>query len=168
MQQNELMESISKKRQIDRLDAHIIALLQKDGRLPNIEIGRTLGVSETTVRNRIKRLIEEGYIQVVAVGNPFKLGFEVTGDLYIHAEMKKIGEVVEELKKLKELWYIVMTTGETNINAEFIVKNRDDLNDLIFNKISAIDGVVRTEVSIIIKYEKRCYDFGTPLNISGI
>jgi Lrp/AsnC family transcriptional regulator for asnA, asnC and gidA len=168
MQQNELMESISKKRQIDRLDAHIIALLQKDGRLPNIEIGRTLGVSETTVRNRIKRLIEEGYIQVVAVGNPFKLGFEVTGDLYIHAEMKKIGEVVEELKKLKELWYIVMTTGETNINAEFIVKNRDDLNDLIFNKISAIEGVVRTEVSIIIKYEKRCYDFGTPLNISGI
>jgi Lrp/AsnC family transcriptional regulator, regulator for asnA, asnC and gidA len=168
MQHNELIENYGKKRQIDRLDAQIIALLQKDGRMSNIEIGKTVGVSEATVRNRLKRLIEEEYIQVVAVGNPFKLGFEVTGDLYIHAEMKKIGDVVQELKKIKELWYIVMTTGETNINAEFIVKSRDDLNDLIFNKISAIEGVIRTEVSIILKYEKRRYDFGTPLDHEDI
>ena len=77
---------------------------------------------------------------------------------------KKITDVINELKKLKELWYIVMTTGETNINAEFIVKNLEDLNGLILNKISKIDGVVRTEVSVIMKYEKRRYDFGTPLD----
>ena len=88
----------------------------------------------------------------------------MTGDLYIHAEMKKIDDVIRDLKKLNELWYIVMTTGETNINAEFIVKSREDLNNLIFNKISKIDGVIRTEVSIIMKYEKRCYAFGTPLD----
>ena len=142
----------------------MIALLQKDGRLSNIEIGKKIGISEATVRTRLKRLIDEEYIQIVAVGNPFKLGFEVTGDLYIHAEMKKISDVIKELKKLNELWYIVVTTGETNINAEFIVKSREELNDLIFNKISKIDGVIRTEVSIIMKYEKRCYDFGTPLD----
>lgn len=149
---------------IDHLDFKMIALLQKDGRLSNIEIAKKVGTSEATVRNRLKRLIEEGYIQIVAVANPFKLGFEITGDLYIHAEMKKIDDVTKELKKLNELWYIVMTTGETNINAEFIVKSREDLNDLIFKKISRIDGVLRTEVSIIMKYLKRSYDFGTPLD----
>ena len=164
MQQIESKEKNGKKKSIDHLDAKMIALLQKDGRLSNIEIGKTVGISEATVRNRLKRLIDEGYIQIVAVGNPFKLGFEVTGDLYIHAEMKKIDDVIRDLKKLNELWYIVMTTGETNINAEFIVKSREDLNNLIFNKISKIDGVIRTEVSIIMKYEKRCYAFGTPLD----
>lgn len=163
MQQTDAKEKNGKKKPIDHLDAKMVGLLQQDGRLSNIEISKKIGVSEATVRNRLKRLIDEEYIQIVAVGNPFKLGFEVTGDLYIHAEMKKITDVIKELKKLKELWYIVVTTGETNINAEFIVKNREELNDLIFKKISRIDGVIRTEVSVIMKYEKRCYDFGTPL-----
>ena len=152
----------SKKKEIDGVDHQLIRMLQKDGRLSHIELAKAIGISETTVRSRLKRLIEEEYIQVVAVANPFKLGFEVTGDLYIHAEMKKIPQVLAELKKIKELWYIVMTTGETNINAEFVVKNFEALNDLIFNRISKIDGVIRTEVSVIMKYEKRAYDFGTP------
>jgi len=61
------------------------------------------------------------------------------------------------------LWYIVIATGETNINAEFIVKTWEDLNDLIFNKISEIDGILRIESSVIMNYVKREYDFGTAL-----
>lgn len=148
---------------LDAMDREMISLLQKDGRKPNIEIAKELGISETTVRNRMKKLLDGEYIQIVAVSDPFKLGFEFAGDLYIHVEMKKIDSVVDELKQIKELWYIVITTGQTNINAEFIVKNREDLNDLIFNRISKIDGVLRTEVSVIMKYEKRRYDYGTPL-----
>lgn len=148
---------------LDAMDCEMISLLQKDGRKPNIEIAKELGISETTVRNRMKKLLDGEYIQIVAVSDPFKLGFEFAGDLYIHVEMKKIDSVVDELKQIKELWYIVITTGQTNINAEFIVKNREDLNDLIFNRISKIDGVLRTEVSVIMKYEKRRYDYGTPL-----
>ena len=72
MQQIESKEKNGKKKSIDHLDAKMIALLQKDGRLSNIEIGKTVGISEATVRNRLKRLIDEGYIQIVAVGNPFK------------------------------------------------------------------------------------------------
>jgi Lrp/AsnC family transcriptional regulator for asnA, asnC and gidA len=145
---------------LDTVDADMIRLLQKDGRMSNIEIAKNLGISETTVRNRLKKLIDEKYIQIVAVSDPFKLGFEMTGDLYIHVEMRKLERVVSELKKIKELWYIVITTGNTYINAEFVVKSRDALNDLIFNKISKIDGVTRTEVAVIMKYEKRAYDWG--------
>ena len=147
---------------LDAVDAEMIRLLQIDGRMSNIEIAKHLGVSETTVRNRLKKLIDEKYIQIVAVSDPFKLGFEMTGDLYIHVEIKKVDKVVSELKKIRELWYIVITTGDTYINAEFIVESREALNDLIFNKISKIDGVVRTEVAVILKYEKRAYDWGVP------
>ena len=68
---------------------------------------------------------------------------------------------MKELKKIEELWYIVLTTGETNINAEFIVKTRDDFNDLIYNKLARIDGIIRIETSVIMKFAKRKYDFGT-------
>ncbi len=150
-----------KKRDIDGIDSRIIGLLQKNGRLSNIEIAKKLKISEATVRARIKRLIDEEYVQIVAVSNPFKLGFEMTGDLYIHAEMKKLGSVVAELKKMKELWYITMMTGEATINAEFIVKNRDGFNDLVYGRISKIDGVVRIGTSLNMQYIKRRYDYGT-------
>jgi Lrp/AsnC family transcriptional regulator for asnA, asnC and gidA len=162
MQQSGKKNRRIKTKETDRVDHQLIRLLQKDGRLSHIELAKKIGISETTVRTRLKRLIEEEIIQVVAVANPLKLGFEVTGDLYIHAEMKKITQVISELKKFRELWYIVMTTGETNINAEFVVENFEALNELIFNRISKIDGVIRTEISVIMKYEKRAYDFGTP------
>jgi len=164
MKEDNFNISTSRKKNIDRIDSAIINLLQKDGRLSNTEIAKKLGVSEATVRSRLKRLIDEEFIQIVAVSNPFKLGFEISGDLYIHVEMTKTNKIIEELKKINELWYIIMTTGDTNINAEFVVKSREDLNDLIFNKISNIDGIIRIESSIIIKYVKRRYDYGTPLD----
>ena len=150
-----------KKKNLDHIDNHIITILQKDGRISNTDIAKKLKISEATVRTRLKRLIEDEYIQIVAVSNPFKLGFEITGDLYIHVDMKKIDSVIIELKKIKELWYIVMTTGEQNINAEFVVTTLEELNDLVYNKISKIDGILRVETSIIMKYIKRKYDFGT-------
>ena len=159
--QNSNGSKYNKKKILDHIDNHIITLLQKDGRISNTDIAKKLKISEATVRTRLKRLIEDEYIQIVAVSNPFKLGFEITGDLYIHVDMKKIDPVIMELKKIKELWYIVMTTGEQNINAEFVVTTLEELNDLVYNKISKIEGILRVETSIIMKYIKRKYDFGT-------
>ena len=153
-----------RKKEIDQIDSRMISLLQKDGRISNIEISKRLNISEATVRTRLKRLIDEEYLQIVAVSNPLKLGFNITGDLYIHVEMKKIENVIRELKKIKELWYIVMTTGDADINAEFVVKTLEDLNDLVYSRISGIDGVIRVETSVILKFIKRKYDFGTGLD----
>ncbi|MBW1847890.1 MAG: Lrp/AsnC family transcriptional regulator [Deltaproteobacteria bacterium] len=152
------------KKPIDGIDSKMISLLQKDGRISNIDMAKQLGISEATVRARMKRLMDEGFIQIVAVSNPFRLGFEITGDLYIHVEMKKANDVIKELKKIKALWYIVMTTGDNNINAEFVVKTLEDLNDLVYNRVSHIDGVIRVETSVIMKYVKRNYAFGTALD----
>jgi len=154
---------VSDKRNIDELDAKIISVLQGDGRMSNTDIAKMLDVSEATVRGRIKRLTEDEIIQIVAVGNPLKLGFEITGDLYITVDMKKMDNVIAELRNFRELWYIVATTGRFNINAEFVVRDLEALNDLVYNRLSHIDGIEQIETSVIMKYIKRRYDFGTPL-----
>lgn len=151
----------TRKKGIDPTDSRIISILQKDGRASNTDIARDLNISEATARGRIKRLIDEGYIQIVAVANPFRTGFEIAGDLYINIDMKKVESILPELEKMKELWYIVMTTGKTNINAEFVVRTLDDLHDLVYNRLSRIDGILKVETAIIMKYIKRDYDFGT-------
>ena len=156
--------STSKKKALDPVDCQMIQLLQKDGRISNTEIAKNIGISEATVRTRLNRLIEEEYIQMVAVSNPIKLGFDIVGNIRIHVEIKKMDKIIRELKKFKPLWFIVQTTGGTGIDTEFVVKSLDELNDLIFEKINKIDGILKTETSLFLKYIKRQYDWGTAID----
>ncbi len=154
----------NKKKILDQIDCHMIELLQKDGRISNTDIAKEIGLSEATVRTRLNRLIQDEFIQIVAVSNPIKLGFKIVGNIRIHVEIKKMENIVKELKKLKPLWFIVQTTGGTGIDTEFVVKSLDELNELIFEKINKIDGVVRTETTLFLKYLKRHYDWGTAMD----
>jgi Lrp/AsnC family transcriptional regulator for asnA, asnC and gidA len=156
--------STGKKKALDSVDCQLIRLLQKDGRISNTEIAKNIGISEATVRTRLNRLIEEEYIQIVAVSNPIKLGFDIVGNIRIHLEIKKMDKIIKELKKLKPLWFIVQTTGGTGIDTEFVVKSLDELNELIFEKINKIDGIIKTETSLFLKYIKRQYDWGTAID----
>jgi Lrp/AsnC family transcriptional regulator for asnA, asnC and gidA len=156
--------STSKKKALDPVDCQMIRLLQKDGRISNTEIAKNIGISEATVRTRLNRLIEEEYIQIVAVSDPIKLGFDIVGNIRIHVEIKKMDKIIKELRKLKPLWFIVQTTGGTGIDTEFVVKSLDELNELIFEKINKIDGIIKTETSLFLKYIKRQYDWGTAIN----
>lgn len=153
--------------QIDQTDCNIIELLQKDGRMANTAVAKTLGVSEATVRTRLSRLIKEEYIQIVAVSNPLKLGFEVAGILKINADVKKMDHVSRELSKIHQIWYIVHTTGGSDIYTEFNADSIEDLNTLISDKIYKIDGVRTTETSLILKYVKRRYDWATATDHSN-
>jgi Lrp/AsnC family transcriptional regulator for asnA, asnC and gidA len=152
-----------KKEKIDQVDCDIISLLQKDGRLSNTTIAKKLAISEATVRTRLNRLLNEGFIQIVAVSNPIKLGFEVSGIISITVDSRRLDSITKALKKLEPVWYVVKTTGSTDIYTEFVLNSMADLNDLIHNKINRIDGVIRTETSIILEFIKRNYDWGTGL-----
>jgi len=151
------------KAKIDQTDCKIIELLQEDGRMPNTMIAKKLGISEATVRSRLNRLTKEEYIQIVAVSNPLKLGFEVVGMLKIDVDIKKIDAVSKELSKIDQIWYIVHATGSAYIYAEFNAKSIDDLNGVIANKINKIDGLLKTETSLVLKFVKRRYDWKTAI-----
>jgi len=156
--------SSNKKKMLDQIDCRMIELLQIDGRISNTDIAKEIGLSEATVRTRLNRLIQDEFIQIVAVSNPIKLGFKIVGNIRIHVEIKKMDKIIKELKKLKPLWFIVQTTGGTGIDTEFVVKSLDELNELIFDKINKIDGIVRTDTSLFLNYIKRQYDWGTALD----
>ena len=59
---------------MDELDAKIIATLRQNGRASNAGIARSAGVSEGTVRRRLRRLIDEEHIFVAAIPNPAMMG----------------------------------------------------------------------------------------------
>ena len=150
-------------RKIDKTDCDIIKMLQKDGRLSNTTIAKKLGVSEATIRARLGRLVNEEYIQIVAVGNPIKLGFDIVGMIRFEIDLSKVDSIIRELKKLKPIWFIVLTTGNNDIHAEFNIRSLYELKELITKKINKIDGIIRTDTALILDYAKREYTWGTAL-----
>lgn len=67
--------SSSPRTDLDRLDLRILDVLQRDGRITNLKLAETVGLSPTAVLARVQRLTREGYILgYEARLNPAKLG----------------------------------------------------------------------------------------------
>ena len=156
---NDLNSTPTKK--LDRLDCKLIRLLQTDGRMPNNAIAQELDISEFTVRRRLKRLLDNGIIRIVAVADPIDLGFEIAGNLKIRIDLKKTDRVLEQLKEIDSLIWVALTTGGTDVDAEFVARSLKEFQELIFKRISRIDGVLSTETSLMVDLVKDKYDWGT-------
>jgi Lrp/AsnC family transcriptional regulator for asnA, asnC and gidA len=154
-------EKIAGRVKLDRVDRRMIRLLQKDGRMPIVAIAKALSVSETTARTRLNRLMRRRIINVVAVSNPIKLGFEIIGNLKLAIDLKKKDAILDKLKKNDQLNYIALTTGGTDLDVEFIARSLDEFKALIFNEIPNIDGVISLDTSLIVEIVKDTWDFGT-------
>jgi Lrp/AsnC family transcriptional regulator for asnA, asnC and gidA len=148
-------------KKLDRVDCQLVRLLQRDGRMPNKAIARELDISEFTVRRRLKRLLDSGIMRIVGVANPIDLGFEIAGNLKIKIDLKKADQVLNNLKKIDSLIWVALTTGGTDIDVEFVARSLEEFHELIFKRISKIDGVQSTETSLMVKLVKDTYDWGT-------
>ena len=156
-----MRNNTARNNKLDKLDCQLICLLQIDGRMSNIAIAQKLGISEYTVRNRVKRLLENETIKIVAVANPINLGFEIAGNLKIKIDLKKTDEVLENLKKIDSLIWVALTTGGTDIDVDFIARSFKEFKELIFKKISRIDGVLSAETSLMVDLVKDTHNWGT-------
>ncbi len=64
---------------LDAIDRRILAELQADGRITNVELARRAGISAPPCLRRVRRLEEAGVIRGYhADSNPQKLGWEIT------------------------------------------------------------------------------------------
>ena len=100
---------------MDELDRKIIGLLQLDGRASNAKIAREVGVSEGTVRRRLRRLIQDDVVKVIAVPNLEKLGYATTALIGLQTGPGKSDAVAEAIANLEEAHYVAITTGAYDV-----------------------------------------------------
>ena len=146
---------------MDELDQRIIGLLQTDGRIPNAEIARKLGVSEGTVRRRVARLIQEALIRVTAVPNIEKMGYAATALVGVQTRPGWADDVAEVLARLDEVHYAAVTTGAFDVFIWIGLESAQRLGDFLHTKLAPVEGVQRTETFVNLAIKKRTY--GVPL-----
>ncbi|MBI2846782.1 MAG: Lrp/AsnC family transcriptional regulator [Chloroflexi bacterium] len=144
---------------LDKLNTRIIELLRVDGRRSNRELARVIGVSESTIRKRLRKLRESGVLRITALTEPRALGYTSEAIVSIHAEIAKLDAISERIAKIPEVRYVGITTGRSDITCVVLLRSVDDIYETVTKKIASIPGVRQTETSITVKVIKRTYDW---------
>lgn len=142
---------------LDDTDRQIIAALRQDGRMPFSQIAQQLNVSPGMIRMRYARLVEMGCLQVVAITNPLRLGFQTMALIGIRVEGSKLLAVADQVAKLEEVVYLIVVSGAYDIMAEVMCRDQAHLLQFLAEKLYTIDGVRESESYIHLKIVKEVY-----------
>jgi Lrp/AsnC family transcriptional regulator for asnA, asnC and gidA len=147
---------------VDAVDRQIIRLLQGDGRLSNTEIGRALSLTETTIRKRIARLLEDELVKIVAVPTPEAVGMTTSAIIGISVQLVNLREVSDRLVACPEVRYIGLSTGRYDVIIEAFFNDHEHLLEFISTTLGGMEGITSVETSLILKVPKFSYEWEIP------
>ncbi|MEQ8309521.1 MAG: Lrp/AsnC family transcriptional regulator [Sphingopyxis sp.] len=158
------------KADLDDLDRKLIELLAQDARVSNRKIATRLGVTEGTVRGRIKRLQQERLIRFTAITG-MEMGPRVRMALiWIQTDVNQVQKVGNRLRDDPEISAVLVLAGRFNLLAICLFRELDELVDLAADRILALPGVRHVETAIAVRTAKynariaRIVDGGTPID----
>ncbi len=145
-------------RELDDCDRRIVEHLSRDARVSNRQIAEELGVTEGTVRARVKRMEQDKQIRITAVTNIDR--FRDAALAYIWVEVERSDQtrsVAEELAEIGELGFVGVMLGRSDILAITMVRNAEHLARFVHRRISVIDGVRGTQSTLGVNFLKHDY-----------
>ncbi|CAA7623897.1 DNA-binding transcriptional dual regulator, leucine-binding [Magnetospirillum sp. LM-5] len=154
---------------LDRIDRRILADLQADGRMTNVELARRAGISAPPCLRRVRALEEAGYIRGYhAEIEPHALGFNVT--VFAHVGLNSQAEA--DLKAFEELvlaWPEVrechMLAGETDFLLKIVAHDWDDYQRFLTTKLTAAPNISHVKSSLAIRNSK--HQPGIPIDVEA-
>lgn len=152
---------------LDKIDRAIIAYLQYDGRMPYTQIAAQLGITEGTVRRRVKQLSEDGLLQIVAIVEPQELGWNEAALIGISTQSNRINQVADAIAELPEVTYLFQVAGDFDLMAEVYCRDREHFVSFLNNKLQQVPGVERTQSFMILKMHKLSYRWGEAQEMKG-
>lgn len=144
--------------QLDELDRRIIDVLTEDARISNRQIASQLGVTEGTIRGRIKRLEQDNLIRFSAVTNLGYLGSPRVVLIGIQAQLPQVKTLTRKIAAMPEIGCVIATLGRFDILAIGLFASLEAVIETANNRILALAGVRHVETSIAVttvKYDHR-------------
>ncbi len=148
---------IEQTEKLDEIDVYIMDALRKDGREAFSQIAEQLKVSPGMIRQRYGRLVEQGFIKVVAITNPVHRGLKTMAMIGLRTDGHRMLQVAEQVAKLSEVVYLVVVSGRYDIVIEVACRDHEDLLQFITSRLYTIEGVREAESFMHLKIVKEVY-----------
>ena len=141
---------------ITAADELLLSQLRENARASTADIARKLGLSRTTVQNRIARLEAQGVIRgyTVRVHDDYARS-RIHAHILITLRPKQMPSVVKTLQAMPEVRVLYSISGDNDLIALAVTATVGEM-DVLTDRIGAIDGVERTTSAIILstKFER--------------
>jgi Lrp/AsnC family transcriptional regulator, leucine-responsive regulatory protein len=141
---------------IDRYNRRILDLLQKDGRLTNLELAEKIGLSASPCLRRVRTLEEAGIIRGYhALLDAQKLGLSLTALVYISMDRhtpERFANFEAKIRTLPEVLECLLITGQdADYQIKAVVRDMQAFQHLLLDQITRIDGVTGVHSSFVLR-----------------
>jgi Lrp/AsnC family transcriptional regulator, leucine-responsive regulatory protein len=140
---------------LDRTDRKILELLQRDGRLTNLELADQVALSPSPCLRRVRRLEEGGVIrQYVALLDPARVGLGLLA--YVNVKLEKRGKMPidafsEAVKRWPEVVACYAMTGDTDYLLRVHVADLDQYSRFMMDQLLKQPGVVDVKSNFVLE-----------------
>ncbi|HEX5746731.1 MAG TPA: Lrp/AsnC family transcriptional regulator [Archangium sp.] len=137
---------------MDELDHRLVDLLQRDGRATQLELSRSVGLSQPAVAERIRKLEERGVITgYTARVDASKLGKDITAFIGVSIEHPKYFEgFARKVLAMPEVLEAHRVAGQDSYILKVRTRNTRTLDSLLVETLRTISGVTRTHTTIVL------------------
>lgn len=152
---------------LDAIDRHILAELQADGRITNVELSKRVGISAPPCLRRVRALEEAGLINGYHADLDSRtLGFDVT--VYAMVGLKSQAEAdLVDFETRAQNWPLVrechMMNGEIDFILLCVAPNLTTFQDFLTHELTAAPNVANVKTRLVIRSAKRAA--GLPLEL---
>ena len=141
------------------LDERLIKLLQEDGRQSSNVIAKQLGVSSSTVRRTIKKLVDSGVLRIVGLIDPDKAGFPFVAVIAIDVANEKLDTALKLIASRPEVIWVSATTGRFDVIAIAHFSESAELSRFLREDLAKIEGLKDSETFLCLHVEKGRYQY---------
>ncbi len=152
---------------LDPIDRHILAELQADGRMTNVELAKRVGISAPPCLRRVRTLEEAGYVRGYhADVNPRELGFEV--QVFAMVRLQSQAEADLSIFEARcRAWPLVrechMLNGEIDFILKCVAPDLSSFQGFLTGELLKAENVANVKTSLVIRCAKD--DPGVPFDV---
>ncbi|WP_163847020.1 Lrp/AsnC family transcriptional regulator [Pseudooceanicola aestuarii] len=152
---------------LDPIDRKILAELQADGRMTNVELARRVGISAPPCLRRVRTLEEAGYIKGYhAQVDARELGFEVQVFAMVGLQSQAESDLSAFEARCRD-WPLVrechMLNGEVDFILKCVAPDLSTFQSFLTGELTAADNVASVKTSLVIRGAKD--DPGVPFDV---
>ena len=141
---------------IDRTDRHILHILQKNGRMSNLELAEKTALSPSPCLRRVKRLEDEGVIASYAAHlNPDVLGLKLLAFIHISLDRhtpERFENFENRVRDFEEVLECFLITGQqADYLLKAIVPDMEHYQQFLLGKLTRIEGVTGVHSSFVLR-----------------
>ena len=142
--------------ELDRTDRRILQLMQRNGRISNLELAEQVGLSPTPCARRVRRLEEQGIIdRHVTLLDQSLLGLKLTAiigvtmDRHTQERFAQFEEVIADFPEVMEC--SIVTGQAADYLLKVIVPDMEAYEAFLLGRLTRIEGVSGVHTSFVLR-----------------